>query len=234
MRPPRPRARFYWLLGVGPADKSNLQNMRVSYELAELNDGCAPECPLELFRGWMEDAVLHQLPEPNAMTLSTVGADGHPNARTVLLKQLDDRGFSFFTNYDSRKGAELAAHPQAAITFLWATRQRQVTVRGLVRKLPHEEAQAYFAVRPRGHQVGAWASHQSAEIPDRTWLERKAAEVEAQYPDGVDIPCPPHWGGYVLEAAEIEFWQGRRSRLHDRLRYTKGVDGAWKINRLCP
>jgi pyridoxamine 5'-phosphate oxidase len=216
------------------ADKPNLQDLRVSYELAELNDADAPDSPYELFSGWLQDAIAHQLPEPNAMTLSTLGLDGHPTARTVLLKQLDSRGFSFFTNYDSRKGNELAAHPQAALTFLWTVRQRQVSVRGTVSKLPHEEADAYFAVRPYGHQIGAWASTQSAEIPSREWLETRSAELMAKYPQGSSIPCPPHWGGYALTPTEIEFWQGRRSRLHDRIRYRLQPNGTWTKQRLSP
>jgi pyridoxamine 5'-phosphate oxidase len=215
-------------------DEAQLHAMRVSYELGELNDSDAPASPYELFEGWLQDAVAHQLPEPNAMTLSTLGLDGHPSARTVLLKALDSRGFTFFTNYESRKGAELAAHARAALTFLWATRQRQVLVRGVVTKLPHAEAQSYFAVRPYGHQIGAWASHQSAVIPDRAWLEERAEAVKKQYPEGSDVPCPPHWGGYALDPTEIEFWQGRRSRLHDRIRYLKQADGSWVRERLSP
>lgn len=215
-------------------DKPNLHDLRVSYELAELNDADAPASPLELFTGWLQDAIRHQLPEPNAMTLSTIGLDGHPNARTVLLKQLDSRGFTFFTNYESRKGSEIAAHPQAALTFLWTARQRQVVIRGTISKLPRADADTYFAVRPYGHQIGAWASTQSAVIPDREWLEKRAADLHQQYPEGSTIPCPPHWGGYALDPTEIEFWQGRRSRLHDRLLYKKQPDGSWSRQRLSP
>ncbi len=217
-----------------PADKPNLQDLRVSYEIGELSDADAPTSPLGLFEDWLQDAIQHQLPEPNAMTLSTLGADGSPNARTVLLKKLDPRGFTFFTNYDSRKGHEIAAHPQAALTFLWATRQRQVSIRGTINKLPHNEAEDYFRVRPRGHQIGAWASTQSAVIPSRDWLEARATEIEQKYPPGTAIPCPPHWGGYALAPHEIEFWQGRRSRLHDRIRYRLNTDGTWSKDRLSP
>jgi pyridoxamine 5'-phosphate oxidase len=216
-----------------PTDKPNLHDLRVSYELHELNDLDVPVDPYTLFKGWLQDAIAHELPEPNAMTLSTQGLDGFPNARTVLLKQLDDRGFSFFTNYDSQKGAEIAAQPRAALTFLWTVRQRQVIVRGSITKVPEAESEAYFAVRPRGNQIGAWASTQSAVIPDRPWLEAAAAAVAERHPEGSVIPCPPHWGGYVMAPVSIEFWQGRRSRLHDRIRFTKGVSG-WSWQRHSP
>jgi pyridoxamine 5'-phosphate oxidase len=216
-----------------PADKPNLHDLRVSYELAELNDPDVPNDPLELFRGWLGDAIHHQLPEPNAMTLSTLGHDGSPNARTVLLKQLDHYGFSFFTNYESQKANELAAHPRAALTFLWTVRQRQVIVRGTVSKLPHSEAEIYFATRPRGNQIGAWASKQSAVIQSREVLEQATAELEAQYPVGSQIPCPAHWGGYAMQPDSIEFWQGRRSRLHDRIRFTK-TESGWTWQRHSP
>lgn len=213
-------------------DKPNLQDLRVSYELGELNDESAPSDPFILFQDWMADAVKHQMPDPNAMTLATIGQDGVPSARTVLLKGLDLRGFHFFTNYQSRKGRELEHNSRAAICFLWAPLQRQVTARGLVWKLPREEAEAYFASRPRGHQVGAWASIQSEVIPDREWLESRAAEVEARF-DGGEIPCPEHWGGYALMPDEIEFWQGRKSRLHDRLRYLR-EGNHWERLRVSP
>lgn len=222
-----------FLAAMNPQDKPNLHEMRVSYELGELIEETAPASPIDLFHGWLADAVTHQLPEPNAMSLATIGLDGSPCVRTVLLKQLDDRGFSFFTNYDSRKGQELAQHPRAALCFLWTTRQRQVCVRGAVQKLPRADAEAYFAVRPYGNQIGAWASKQSEPIPDRQWLESRAEELRQTFPEGQPVPCPEFWGGYVLVPDEIEFWQGRRSRLHDRLRY-RLVDGQWKCERLSP
>ena len=211
---------------------TNLRDLRVSYELAELVEASAPADPYELFRGWLQDALIHQLPEPNAMTLATVGLDGGPSARTVLLKGLDMQGFHFFTNYHSRKGEELAANPRAAAVFLWADRHRQVNIRGVVSKLPREEAESYFVTRPHGHQVGAWVSDQSQVIPGREWLETRLTEVSARFA-GNPVPCPPHWGGYALQPDEIEFWQGRVSRLHDRLRYTRAGD-SWKIERLSP
>lgn len=218
---------------MNPQDKPNLHAMRVSYELGELVESTAPANPIELFEGWLHDAIAHRLPEPNAMSLATVRADGTPNVRTVLLKAIDPRGFSFFTNYDSDKAGELANQPRAALCFAWIMRQRQVIVRGTVAKLPHADADAYFAVRPYGHQIGAWASKQSQVIPDRDWLEARAEELRQRFPEGQPVPCPENWGGYALLPDEIEFWQGRASRLHDRLRY-RLVNGHWIIERLSP
>lgn len=211
---------------------TTLHDLRVSYDQAELLEAHAPADPHRLFQGWLHDAITHALPEPNAMTLATIGLDGAPSARTVLLKVLDERGFQFFTNYESRKGRELAANPRAVLVFLWTNQHRQVSVRGAVSKLPREDAERYFAVRPKGHQIGAWVSTQSAVIPNRAWLEAREFEVRARFADD-EVPCPPNWGGYVLKADEIEFWQGRVSRLHDRLRYTRDGD-HWKIERLSP
>ena len=215
-----------------PSDKPNLQDLREHYDLLELDEHSAPADPFILFHDWLQDALAHQLPEPNAMTLATVGLDGFPSARTVLLKGLDARGFHFFTNTLSRKGQELAQNPRAALCFLWAQRQRQVSARGMVWRLPQEEAQAYFATRPRAHQIGAHASEQSQVIPGRAWLEQRAAQIEAEYKDQ-PIPCPDHWSGYALIPDEIEFWQGRPSRLHDRLRYLR-EGNHWTRVRVSP
>ena len=166
------------------------------------------------------------------MTLATVDQDGKPSTRTVLLKSVDERGFIFFTNYDSRKGRELAENPNAALTFFWSDLERQVCVAGTVTKLPAAESESYFKSRPRGSRLAAWASNQSEPVPDRAALEAKWRELEKKFPG--DIPLPPNWGGYILKPERIEFWQGRPSRLHDRFRYARQADGSWKIERLAP
>jgi pyridoxamine 5'-phosphate oxidase len=168
-----------------------------------------------------------------AMTLATADKEGRPSARIVLLKGVDQRGFVFYTNYDSRKGQELAENAQAALVFYWSDQEREVCVAGEVSKLPPAESDAYFKSRPRGSQLGAWASQQSAVVRDRAALEEKWNQMEAQYA-GQQIPRPPHWGGYVLSPARIEFWQGRPNRLHDRFRYTRQPDKTWRIERLSP
>lgn len=169
----------------------------------------------------------------NAMTLATADSQGRPSARTVLLKGLDERGFIFFTNYNSRKGRELEENPEAALVFYWPDLERQVCVAGKVAKLPVSESEAYFRTRPRGSQIGAWASDQSEVMRDRAQLEEKWRQFEQLYP-GDEVPCPAHWGGYVLSPIRLEFWQGRPNRLHDRFRYTRQPDKSWLIERLSP
>jgi pyridoxamine 5'-phosphate oxidase len=215
-----------------PAGKPNLADLRLNYERGALDEQTLPADALALFKMWLDDAIAAAVVEPNAMTLATVSADGQPSARTVLLKGFDARGFSFFTNYDSRKGHELKTNPKAALTFLWKERERQVCVRGVVSLLSREESDAYFQSRPYGSQIGAWVSEQSLAIPGREWLEDREKELRARFPEG-QVPLPPNWGGYVLAPEAIEFWQGRPSRLHDRVLYTKEGD-AWKLARLSP
>lgn len=186
---------------------------------------------IALYKLW--HALLGHTPaDVNAMTLATVDAQGRPSTRTVLLKGVDARGFIFFTNYDSRKGRELADNPNAALTFYWPELERQVCVAGRVSKLPREESEAYFKSRPRGSQLGAWASDQSSPVESRAVLERNWRGFEAKFPG--EIPLPPHWGGFVLAPERIEFWQGRPSRLHDRFGYARQSDGFWRIERLSP
>jgi pyridoxamine 5'-phosphate oxidase len=174
-----------------------------------------------------------ELLDLNSMTLATADRQGRPSARIVLLKGLDERGFIFYTNYDSRKGCELAENPEAALVFYWPQQERQVCVAGQVTKLPTAESEAYFRSRPRGSRIGAWASDQSKVLRDRAELEQKWQQFEKRYPDQ-DVPCPPNWGGYVLMPSRLEFWQGRPNRLHDRFRYTRQSDGTWLIERLSP
>lgn len=186
---------------------------------------------IALYKLW-HSLLGHSSADVNAMTLATVDATGQPSTRTVLLKGVDQRGFIFFTNYQSRKGSELSANPRASLTFFWPELERQVCVAGIVEQIPREESEAYFKSRPRGSQIGAWASEQSSPVEDRAALERNWERIAAQFP--TDVPIPPHWGGYVLKPHRIEFWQGRPSRLHDRLSYTKQPDGSWKLQRLSP
>jgi pyridoxamine 5'-phosphate oxidase len=211
---------------------SDLAALRRDYTRAGLTEQDADPDPFQFFHRWFDEALAAAVREPNAMTLATAGADGQPAARIVLLKGLDERGFVFYTNYESRKGQELAVRPLAALVFWWQELERQVRVEGSVEKVAAEESDAYFASRPRGSRLGAWASDQSQPIPDRATLERKLDEVTEAYPEG-EVPCPPHWGGFRVVPTLVEFWQGRASRLHDRLQYTPGPDG-WTIQRLAP
>ncbi|OIN60904.1 pyridoxamine 5'-phosphate oxidase [Arsenicibacter rosenii] len=210
-----------------------IADMRRDYTLAGLDIADVLPDPVQQFRRWFDEALKAGLPEPNAMHLATVGAGGKPAGRIVLLKEVDDTGFVFYTNYESRKGHELAAHPVAALTFFFVELERQIRIEGTVEKVTAEESDAYFAIRPRGSQIGAWVSHQSDAIAGREVLAQRQQELEARF-EGKDIPRPPHWGGYRVIPSVIEFWQGRPSRLHDRIQYAKDAAGAWQLARLSP
>ena len=208
-----------------------LAALRKSYERAELDEAAAAEQPLHQFETWLEQAIAADLPEPSAMTLATVGADGRPSTRVVLLKGVDPRGLVWYTNFDSRKGRELAACPFAALQFHWVELERVVRIEGKVEKVDDAMADAYYASRPLDSRIGAWASPQSQVISSRAVLVANAARCAAKF--ALSPPRPPHWGGYRLLPDRWEFWQGRKSRLHDRLRYTLR-DGSWQRERLAP
>lgn len=210
----------------------SLADLRTEYARHGLTEAEAGPDPLALFHRWFGQALAASVPEPNAMTLATATPDGRPSARVVLLKVCDDRGLTFFTNYRSRKGRELANNPHAAVVFFWHAVERQVRVEGAVEQVTAAESDDYFATRPADSRLGAWASDQSEVIPGRDELERRHREFLARYPDG-KVPRPPHWGGYRLVPAVWEFWQGRPGRLHDRLRYRRAA-GGWVRDRLSP
>jgi pyridoxamine 5'-phosphate oxidase len=210
-----------------------LADLRREYCLAGLRRRDLEVEPIAQFKKWFEQALKAELLEPNAMSLATVDASGQPSARTVLLKEVDARGFVFFTNYESRKGRELAANPKAALNIFWGGLERQVCVRGACAKVSREESEAYFAVRPAGSQLGAWVSKQSSVVENREFLEKRLEEVIAEFARQ-KVPTPPYWGGYALAPSEVEFWQGRPNRLHDRFLYRKNALGDWVIERLSP
>jgi pyridoxamine 5'-phosphate oxidase len=233
----------------------NLSDFREDYRRGALDRAGLDANPVTQFESWFRDATdeqsqsrwrkigialfklwsaicNHRPADINAMTLATVDKNGKPSSRTVLLKTVDERGFIFFTNYDSRKGRELAENPNAALTFFWPDLERQVCAAGTVTKLPVTESENYFKSRPRGSRLAAWASNQSESVPDRAFLEAKWQELEKKF--ATDIPLPPNWGGFILRPERVEFWQGRPSRLHDRFSYTRQPDNSWKLERLAP
>lgn len=212
---------------------THIAELRENYTKGTLNINDVSLEPIAQFQRWFNEAVETQLPEPNAMHLATVGADDKPVGRIVLLKGVDSKGFTFFTNYQSRKGSDLAVHPYAAITFFWVELERQVRIEGKIEKVSDQESDAYFAVRPRSSQIGAWVSAQSTVIESRELLEERTQYYEVEFA-GKSVPRPAHWGGYCLAPYYVEFWQGRPSRLHDRIAYTKLDTDDWKIERLSP
>jgi len=210
---------------------TTLADLRKNYSLGSLDVADVHPDPIQQFHTWFAQALDAKLPEPNAMTVATVDAAGRPAARILLIKGADERGFVFFTNYESRKGHELAVNPHASLLFHWIELERQVRIEGKVERTSDAESDAYFASRPLGSRIGAWASEQSAVIDSRATLEAREADIRAKFGD--NPPRPPHWGGYRLVPDTLEFWQGRPSRLHDRIRYTRAGDG-WQIDRLSP
>lgn len=215
-------------------DNKIIENLREDYRSNTLTIDDIAAKPMDQFKLWFEEALQSQLLEPNAMTLATCTPQGIPSARVVLLKGFDEEGFAFYTNYLSRKGQELIQNPSAALVFCWLELQRQVRIEGWVERMSREESVAYFQSRPKSSQIGAWASNQSNVIEDRTILEENVERLKEEYKDEDQLPCPEHWGGLKMIPEKVEFWQGRTSRLHDRILYTLDENGKWKTERLAP
>jgi len=211
----------------------SIADIRREYARARLDETHVSPDPVVEFDRWFTQAREAKALEPNAMTLATATREGAPSARIVLLKGYDERGFVFFTDYRSRKGTELEQNPQASLVFFWPELERQVRIIGTVERTSAQESEAYFRTRPRGSRLGAWVSHQSRVVPSRAQLESGLRQVKERFPTD-DVPLPPHWGGYRLRPQEVEFWQGREDRLHDRIRYLRKKGGGWQLERLSP
>ncbi|MEJ8756536.1 pyridoxamine 5'-phosphate oxidase [Pontibacter sp. H259] len=212
----------------------NIAAIRRNYSMQSLTEASVAKDPVSQFKVWMEEAIAAETTEPTAMVLSTVNSAGRPSARVVLLKEINASGFVFFTNYQSRKGQDLQANPFGALTFFWAELERQVRVEGRIQKIDATASDAYFHSRPKGSQIGAWASPQSQPIKDREELEKADAAYTSKFEATEIIPRPEHWGGYILLPEVVEFWQGRPNRLHDRIVYEKQADSNWQLKRLAP
>ena len=212
--------------------KQHISGSRIDYSKSELDEKIIDKDPIAEFARWMKEVIDKKFPEPNAMVLSTVSQEGRPSSRILLLRGFDEKGFVFYTNYHSKKGKDIEQNPHASMNFFWHDAEKQVRIEGVLEKLSPAESDAYFRTRPRESQLGAWTSQQSESISNRTELEKKYKETEEKF-KGVDVPRPPHWGGYLLKPDVIEFWQGRPSRLHDRIQYTLKNE-KWVIERLAP
>ena len=211
-----------------------LENLRENYNRKTLTISEVASTPFEQFNVWFQEALTAKIKEPNVMILATATPDGRPSARTLLLKGINKKGYIFYTNYNSQKGQDLAVNPQAALLFLWLDLQRQVRIEGQIERLSFEDSEKYFQSRPKGSQIGAWASPQSQVITSRTVLEEKVKVLNQQFAKVDQLPCPPHWGGYLLSPQRMEFWQGRSNRLHDRILYELQREERWRITRLAP
>jgi pyridoxamine 5'-phosphate oxidase len=220
---------------AGETAPFDLASMRKHYREEGLTEADLADTPVAQFARWFQQAATEgRLFEPNAMVVSTADAEGRPSSRTVLLKSFDERGFVFYTNYGSRKARDLDRNPYVSLLFPWHPMARQVIVQGVARRTGRDETAAYFRTRPHGSQLGAWASAQSTVVATRAEIDAAYAELAARYPEGEQVPVPPHWGGFRVAPRSVEFWQGRENRLHDRLRYVAEPDGGWRVERLSP